>query len=124
MPSWSSGRVVLVGDAGAAPSFLAGQGSALAMVGAYVLGAELARNDDLGDAFARYEERLAPLILSKQKGAESLEVAFAPKSGWQLFVRKSAMQLMGLPGMADLFMGRSFRDAIELPPFAEARSVR
>jgi 2-polyprenyl-6-methoxyphenol hydroxylase-like FAD-dependent oxidoreductase len=32
MPSWSRGRVVLVGDAAACPSLLAGQGSALAMV--------------------------------------------------------------------------------------------
>ncbi|MGH3797510.1 MAG: FAD-binding domain [Pseudonocardiaceae bacterium] len=42
MPSWTRGRVALVGDAAACPSFLAGQGSALAMVGAYVLAAELA----------------------------------------------------------------------------------
>ena len=43
MPSWSTGRIALVGDAGACPSFLAGQGSALAMVEAYTLAAELAR---------------------------------------------------------------------------------
>jgi 2-polyprenyl-6-methoxyphenol hydroxylase-like FAD-dependent oxidoreductase len=41
MPSWSTGRVALVGDAAACPSFLAGQGSALAMVGAYTRAAEL-----------------------------------------------------------------------------------
>lgn len=124
MPSWSSGRVVLVGDAGAAPSFLAGQGSALAMIGAYVLGAELAREEDPREAFARYEERLAPLIRSKQDAAEGLGLAFAPKDRWQLFVRNSAMRMMGLPGMADLLMGRSFRDAIELPPFTRSPSVR
>ncbi|WP_288024361.1 FAD-dependent monooxygenase [Arthrobacter sp.] len=43
MPSWTSGRVALVGDAAACPSFPAGQGSALAMVEAYTLAAELAR---------------------------------------------------------------------------------
>lgn len=32
MPSWTRGRVALVGDAAACPSFLAGQGSALAMI--------------------------------------------------------------------------------------------
>lgn len=124
MPSWSSGRVALVGDAGAAPSFLAGQGSALAMIGAYVLGAELAREEDPREAFARYEERLAPLIRSKQDAAVGLGLAFAPKDRWQLFVRNSAMRMMGLPGMADLLMGRSFRDAIELPSFAGSSSVR
>lgn len=124
MPSWSSGRVVLVGDAGAAPSFLAGQGSALAMIGAYVLGAEFARQGDPREAFARYEERLAPLIRSKQDAAVGLGLAFAPKDRWQLFVRSSAMRVMGLPGMADLLMGRSFRDAIELPSFTVSPSVR
>ncbi|HEU4849813.1 MAG TPA: FAD-binding domain [Terrimesophilobacter sp.] len=124
MPSWSSGRVALVGDAGAAPSFLAGQGSALAMVGAYVLAVELARTGDHVAAFARYEERLAPLIRSKQDAAEGLGVAFAPKNRRELFLRNTAMRVMGLPGMADLVMGRSFRDAVELPPFAETRSIR
>ncbi|MFC7657880.1 FAD-dependent monooxygenase [Pseudonocardia benzenivorans] len=61
MPSWTRGRVALVGDAAACPSFLAGQGSALAMVEAYVLAVELARADgDHARAFARYHERLGP----------------------------------------------------------------
>lgn len=37
MPDWSRGRIALVGDAAYGPSLLAGQGSALAMVGAYLL---------------------------------------------------------------------------------------
>lgn len=61
MPSWTRGRVGLVGDAAACPSFLAGQGSALAMVESYVLAAELARCGDHREAFARYEQRLRPL---------------------------------------------------------------
>lgn len=44
MPSWSRGRMALIGDAAACPSLLAGQGSALAMVEAYVLAAELNRS--------------------------------------------------------------------------------
>lgn len=44
MPSWSHGRMALIGDAAACPSLLAGQGSALAMVEAYVLAAELNRS--------------------------------------------------------------------------------
>lgn len=124
MPSWSTGRVTLVGDAGAAPSFLAGQGSALAMVGAYSLAAELAHSDDHALAFARYEERVAPLIRSKQEAAVGLGLAFAPRNRWDLFVRNTAMRMMGLPGVADLVMGRSFHDAIELPPFVESPSVR
>ena len=55
MPSWTRGRMALVGDAAACPSFLAGQGSALAMVEAYMLAAELARRGDHVEAFARYD---------------------------------------------------------------------
>ena len=42
MGSWSRGRVALVGDAAFCVSLLAGQGSALAMISAYVLAGELA----------------------------------------------------------------------------------
>lgn len=121
MPSWSRGRVVLVGDAGACPSFLAGQGSALAMVEAYTLAAELARCADHTSAFVAYEQRLSGLVRSKQDGALGLGAAFAPANRLQLLVRNTAMKLMGLPGLADAIMGRSFHDAVELPPFAPMR---
>src|SRR5580658_9444682 len=52
MPVWSSGRVALVGDAAFAPSFRSGQGTSLALVGAYVLAGELASQDDPSEAFA------------------------------------------------------------------------
>jgi 2-polyprenyl-6-methoxyphenol hydroxylase-like FAD-dependent oxidoreductase len=118
MPAWTRGRVALVGDAAACPSFLAGQGSALAMVESYTLAAELARSSDHRDAFARYQGRLATLLRSKQDAAVRLGLAFAPKSRLQLLVRNTVMRLMGLQKVADLVMGKSFRDAVELPPFA------
>jgi 2-polyprenyl-6-methoxyphenol hydroxylase-like FAD-dependent oxidoreductase len=123
MSSWSTGRIVLVGDAGAAPSFLAGQGSALAMIEAYTLAAELAtlpaNGDGYREAFARYEARLAPLVRSKQKAAQGLGLAFAPKNGFQLFVRNTVLKMMGLPKVVDIAMGRSFHDRVELPSFPE-----
>lgn len=118
MPTWSQGRVALVGDAAACPSLLAGQGSALAMVESYVLAAELAGSNDHREAFARYHQRLAPLLRSKQDAAEGLGLAFAPRNRRQLLVRNTVMRLMGLPHVADLVMGRSFHDAVELPAFA------
>lgn len=120
MPTWTRGRVALVGDAAACPSFLAGQGSALAMVEAYTLAAELARCRDHREAFARYHQRLAPLLRSKQDAAVGLGLAFAPKNTFQLLLRNTVMRLMGLPKVADLAMGKSFRDAVELPAFAAA----
>jgi len=118
MPSWTHGRVALVGDAAASPSLLAGQGSALAMVEAYVLAAELAKPGQHVDAFTRYEQRLAPFLRAKQDAAASLGPMFAPTSRIQLLVRNTVMNLMGLPKVADLAMGKSFYDAVELPEFA------
>lgn len=116
MPSWTHGRVALLGDAAACPSLLAGQGSALAMVEAYVLATELSRAPSHVEAFAAYERQLAPFLRSKQKAAERLALAFAPKNAFQLFVRNSVMRLMGVPFVAKLAAGKSFHDAIELPP--------
>ncbi len=58
MDTWSRDRVTLVGDAGYCASPMSGQGTSLALVGAYVLAEEIARGTD--DAFARYETRMRP----------------------------------------------------------------
>jgi 2-polyprenyl-6-methoxyphenol hydroxylase-like FAD-dependent oxidoreductase len=76
MSSWSKGRVGLVGDAAFAPSFLSGQGTSLAIVGAYVLAGELASHEDPADAFVSYERIARPFIEANQdlalKGGPSL----------------------------------------------------
>jgi 2-polyprenyl-6-methoxyphenol hydroxylase-like FAD-dependent oxidoreductase len=116
MPSWTQGRVALVGDAAACPSLLAGQGCALAMVEAYVLAVELARaNGDHAGAFARYGARLGPLLRSKQDAAKGLGVVFAPRTRAVLAARNTMLRLLGLPHVPNLVMGRSLRDAVELP---------
>lgn len=63
MPRWSQRRVALVGDAGYSPSPRSGQGTSLALVGAYVLASELAAQpNDHAAAFARYEARMRPFV--------------------------------------------------------------
>ncbi|MGZ3148212.1 FAD-dependent monooxygenase [Lentzea chajnantorensis] len=64
MPSWSRGGVVLLGDAGYCGSPLSGQGTSLALVGAYVLAGELSVNRET--AFQRYEELLRPYVTANQ----------------------------------------------------------
>jgi 2-polyprenyl-6-methoxyphenol hydroxylase-like FAD-dependent oxidoreductase len=67
MESWSIGRIVLLGDAAYCPSPLSGQGTSLALVGAYVLAEELARSrDDYAAAFAKYETRMRPFVALNQ----------------------------------------------------------
>ena len=116
LPSWSRGRVALIGDAAACPSLLAGQGSALAVVEAYVLAAELRRSQgDHRAAFAAAERRLAEVVRQKQGAAIGLGAAFAPRNRMQLYARNATLGLMGIPFVANLAMGRSLRDPIELP---------
>lgn len=77
MPSWSSGRVAVVGDAAHAPSFLTGQGSSLALVGAYMLARSLATHRDHADAFAAYERDTREFVAMNQ--------ALVDKGGARLF---------------------------------------
>jgi 2-polyprenyl-6-methoxyphenol hydroxylase-like FAD-dependent oxidoreductase len=88
------------------------------MVEAYVLAAELGRSTQHVDAFARYEQRLGSFLRAKQDAAVGLGSLFAPTSRIQLLVRNTVMNLMGLPKVADLAMGKGFYDAVELPEFA------
>ncbi|MFB9905452.1 FAD-dependent monooxygenase [Allokutzneria oryzae] len=67
MDTWSAGRVTLVGDAGYCASPLSGQGTSLALVGAYVLAEELERaGGDHVAGFAAYERRMRPFALANQ----------------------------------------------------------
>ncbi|MFI6905968.1 FAD-dependent monooxygenase [Nonomuraea sp. NPDC050394] len=65
MPSWSSGRVALVGDAAYAPSFLTGQGTSLALVGAYMLAGSLAGRDHAA-GLAAYEHGTREFVTMNQ----------------------------------------------------------
>lgn len=116
MPVWSRGRVALLGDAAACPSLLAGQGSALAMAEAYLLAVELVRNpDDHRAAFEAYQRGLMPMVTAKQDGARGLATAFAPRTRGKLLLRNTLYRLMGIRFVADLVMGRSLRDPIDVP---------
>ncbi|MEU4248431.1 FAD-dependent oxidoreductase [Amycolatopsis sp. NPDC026612] len=97
MPRWSSGRIVLVGDACYAVSLLAGQGASLGVAGAYVLGEQLARGISISDAFSEYERLLRPVIAEKQDVARRSARWFLPASPFQLVVRRTVLRLSRLP---------------------------
>lgn len=70
-PPWQRGRVTLLGDAAHATSPHVGQGAAMALEDSVVLAEELARTDDLQEAFAafgrrRYERVRAVVEISEQ----------------------------------------------------------
>ncbi|MEV6910571.1 FAD-dependent monooxygenase [Amycolatopsis sp. NPDC051071] len=66
MDRFTEGRVALVGDAGYGPSPLSGQGTSLAIVGAYVLAGSLAVRDDHRAAFGAYEEEMRSFVQQNQ----------------------------------------------------------
>jgi 2-polyprenyl-6-methoxyphenol hydroxylase-like FAD-dependent oxidoreductase len=66
MPSWSSGRVAVVGDAAYCSSPISGMSTSLALTGAYVLAGELAAHPHR-TAFARYEAIMRPYVDRAQK---------------------------------------------------------
>ncbi len=118
MPSWSKGRVALVGDAAFCPSLLAGQGSALAMGAAYVLAGEMGRaRDEPQAAFERYETLLRPLITNKQDAAQQFASGFAPKTRWGVFLRNQLTKAFRIPFVAKLAMGSSLMDRITVPDY-------
>ena len=118
MNTWSRGRVALVGDAAFCPSLLAGQGSALAMIGAYVLAGELAAADGQWQtAFGRYEHLLLPFLAAKQKAAEQFARSFAPRTQFGLFVRNQVTKALAIPFVANLTLGQLIHDAIDLPNY-------
>ena len=107
-----------MGDAASCVSLLAGQGSALAMVGAYILAGELHRaHGDYVAAFGRYQDLFGPFVLNKQKAAIRFAGTFAPKSNFALFLRNQIFKLMAIPWIADLAVGRDLADTIALPDY-------
>jgi 2-polyprenyl-6-methoxyphenol hydroxylase-like FAD-dependent oxidoreductase len=115
---WTRGRVSLVGDAASCISLLGGQGSALAMVAAYILAGELHEaGDDYERAFSRYQEIFAPFVRGKQKAALRFASVFAPKSKTALFVRNRIINLLRIPAVANLTFSRELMDELALPEY-------
>ena len=97
---------------------MAGEGTGLAMAEAYVLAGELrVCGGDHSAAFARYQERMMPLLKRKQKSAAKFASSFAPKSAFGIRFRNLVTRLMGLPFVADFFVGRDLRDIVALPDY-------
>ena len=124
MPKWSQGRIALVGDAAHCVSLVAGQGSALAMTGAFVLAGELAKASGRHtEAFANYEGILRGFIDAKQRGAERFARAFAPKTRWGLFLRNQIIKAAAIPGFGRITFGRSIVDSLRLPEYSSLLPV-
>jgi 2-polyprenyl-6-methoxyphenol hydroxylase-like FAD-dependent oxidoreductase len=95
MPSWSSGRVVLLGEAAAATALL-GDGSSMAMTGAHALAEELAAHPgDHAGAFAAYEARLRREVGPRQRRVGLLSRLMVPRTRPGLAIRNAVGGALG-----------------------------
>lgn len=116
MDRWSQGRVALVGDACFCPSLLAGQGSAFAMAGAYLIASELYKAaGDYDRAYAQYQAGFKPFVESKQKGAIRLGGWFAPRTRFGIHMRNLITNVMNAPGLSVWLAKSLFGDRFQLP---------
>lgn len=126
MPSWSRGRVVLVGDSCYAVSLLAGQGASLGIAGAFVLAEQLTRSPSIETALAEYEKLVRPVVTEKQQVARRGARWFLPANRFLLQARRAFLHLARLPGLerplAAAVTGKSTALVTNLRRGAEIRS--
>ena len=113
LPHWSSGRVALVGDAAYAPSFLTGQGTSLALVGAYMLAGSLADRDHAA-GFAAYERDTRDFVTANQELAGKGGATLFPTTAQELEQRNNRLRSLNSPPPAG---GRPAHSALALPEF-------
>jgi 2-polyprenyl-6-methoxyphenol hydroxylase-like FAD-dependent oxidoreductase len=108
MAHWTRGRIALLGDACQAVSLLPGQGASLSLAAAYVLGEELARDDDVKAALVRYEHRVRPPLIQMRRAGRRGADWLVPSTGTGLAARNALLRLASRPGFS-----RLLRPAIE-----------
>lgn len=80
MDKWFKDRTIVIGDAAFSPCLASGQGTSLALVGAYVLAGELMLADgDYSTAFAEFEKEMRLFVDVNQKVGELIIEHMIPK---------------------------------------------
>jgi 2-polyprenyl-6-methoxyphenol hydroxylase-like FAD-dependent oxidoreductase len=95
MDTWSRGRVTLVGDAGYCPAPAVGGGTAVAVLGAYVLAGELrAAGGDHAIAFGMYEHQLQRLVTRTRSLAQTTMKTLIPRTQRQVWATTQMMRVL------------------------------
>jgi 2-polyprenyl-6-methoxyphenol hydroxylase-like FAD-dependent oxidoreductase len=90
LPTWSKGRIVLLGDAAYCLSPLSGKGASMAIFGAHLLANELA-NNEYETAFANYENRMKTGIERFQKETTKFSKSLLPGTRLSIATRNAAI---------------------------------
>ena len=87
--------MALLGDACGCLTLLAGQGSHMAMAGAYVIARELERHHgDYAAGFVAYQAMLKPEVAKRQKDAAAMAHYFIPSARLRQWLRRLVIKLM------------------------------
>lgn len=89
-------RVVLLGDAAWGPSLLSGQGTSMAIVGAFVLVRELLAHHQLKDSLASFRARMLPFVKANQDLARVGLGVVLPASQAAIAIRHQIMRFAPL----------------------------
>ncbi|WP_186392310.1 MULTISPECIES: FAD-dependent monooxygenase [unclassified Pannonibacter] len=117
LPRWSSGRVMLLGDAAHCLTLVSGQGAGMALASAEMLAEALAGSASgsasVGEALARHEARLRPVITRLQARSRKMAAVFIPQSRFAFHLRNIVMRNMPRSWLGHYFT-RALRSEIEL----------
>lgn len=95
MPTWTRGRVALVGDAGYCPGPAVGGGTSLAIIGAYLLASELVKaGGDHTHGFAAYQRAVEPVVRHSRSIGPAAMSLVIPQSRRQIWVLAQAMRVL------------------------------
>ncbi|MEU4240345.1 FAD-dependent monooxygenase [Actinoplanes sp. NPDC026619] len=90
MPSWSAGRVVLLGDAAHCPSPASGQGTSMALVGAYLLAERLGTPGGIEE----YERSMRPFVEKNMAFGRKMAKDMVPGGRFQIAFRNYGMRTL------------------------------
>jgi 2-polyprenyl-6-methoxyphenol hydroxylase-like FAD-dependent oxidoreductase len=96
LPRWSTGRVALLGDAAFGPSPMSGQGTSLALIGAFLLAHHLATEADAAMAFELWEKQFRPNAHLNQGLATDGMSTLLPASRFGILARNQSMRVLPL----------------------------
>jgi len=120
MDHWSKGRVILTGDAAWCATPIAGIGSTLALVGAYVLAGELAQTPNFTSALIRYEEIMRPFVEKGQGVPKIAPKMLQPQTRFGVALQDTVLRVASIPGLKQIAVKAftSSADDIKLPTYS------
>src|SRR6185436_19895253 len=119
---WARGRAALLGDAGYCGTPLAGMGTSMSLVGAYVLAGELATANTPEEALAAYQREMAAYVAEGTQLPPGGVEMFAPNGRLMIRMRAMSMKMMGVWPMKGMLEKQfSKADAITVKDYVQLR---